>query len=410
MRIVLDVSVLGLARLYERARTGIYRVISELVPELLRIPDRDIRVTSLSSTEVTLHTAAFFEELGLAERMVARIGLEESLYRAVRRTAVLDPARILPRLVARIFRGKHRRLVARQADLFHSTYDPLPRVPGLSRRCLSVYDIIPLLHPEYFEEGFASTFSPIIDSVDPERDWILTISRCSRDDICAYLSMDPERVFVAYPAASRALYQPVTEQERIDRVLTRYGIPEPGYFLSLATLEIRKNIDATIRAFARFLREPGCGDRRLVLVGTMGWKVEEILTRVEGDPFLRQRVILPGYVEDRDLAALYSGALAFVYPSLYEGFGLPPLEAMQCGLPVICSRTSSLPEVVGDAALLVDPRDVDGLAQVMLDLAGNSSLVGELREKGLARARSFSWSRCAAETVAAYDRILAAGE
>ena len=409
MRIVIDVSVIGLAGLYETARTGIYRVISSVVPELLRLP-LDIRVTSLSSTEVMRETAAFFDEQDLADRIVGRNRLEEWLYLQGRKLAPLDRFRILPRLVARAFRQSHRRLVARQADLFHSTYDPLPDLYPGPIRCLSVYDIIPLLHPEYFWQGFDREFRRIICSVDPERDWILTISQCSKDDVCEYLSMDPDRVFVAYPAADPALYHPVADQERIGQVLARYRIPAPGYFLSLATLEVRKNLKASIDAFARLLAEPGCEDLYLVLVGTKGWKVDHLLAQVSDDPLLRRRVILTGYVADGDLAALYSAALGFVYPSLYEGFGLPPLEAMQCGVPVICSSSSSLPEVVGEGGILVDPEDRDGLAQAMLDLVRDSGLRASLAEKGLARAARFSWRRCAEETAAAYQTMLAGRE
>jgi glycosyltransferase involved in cell wall biosynthesis len=235
-----------------------------------------------------------------------------------------------------------------------------------------------------------------------ERDWILTISEATKNDICNHLNIDEKRVIVAYPAASRQLYHPETDQDRIAAVMRRLHIPEKNYFLSLATLEYRKNLQQTIRCFKRIVQEEVMEDRYLVLAGTVGWKIKKMLAEIETDSVLRQRVIMTGYVPDSDLSALYSGALAFVYPSLYEGFGLPPLEAMQCGVPVITSNTSSLPEVVGDAGILVSPQDSDALCQAMLDVAGDAGLCRELSEKSLNQAARFSWKRCAAQTVTAY--------
>jgi glycosyltransferase involved in cell wall biosynthesis len=137
-------------------------------------------------------------------------------------------------------------------------------------------------------------------------------------------------------------------------------------------------------------------------VGAKGWRDEGIYAAIEDAGVVRDQIILPGYVADADLAPLYSGALAFVYTSLYEGFGLPPLEAMQCGVPVVTANTSSLPEVVGDCGLTVDPADADALSQAMLDLHRSAPLRAELAQKGLARSRHFTWDRCVHDTVAAY--------
>ncbi len=408
MRIIVDISVIGLARLYETARTGIYRVISSLVPELLAMEELDLRVTSLSSTEINRLTRDAVHGMGHGDRFTGTNRLEERLYDLALRLAPVDPLRIGRRGVARMFRRWRIDRVAAESDIFHSTYAPLPPFRRRPLCFMTIYDIIPVLHPEYFWQGFDHDFKKILSSIRVEQDWVVTISRSSRNDLCEYLHMDPDRVFIACPAASPDLYHTGAGQEEIRAVLARYGIPRPGYFLSLATLEYRKNLQATVAAFRKLLAEPGQGDHHLVLVGTRGWKIDRLLDEVLRDPALRDRVIVTGYVADEDLAALYGGGLAFVYPSLYEGFGLPPLEAMQCGLPVITSNTSSLPEVVGDAGIMVDPDDSDALAGAMLRLCEDTGLRQGMRERGLARAARFSWSRCARQTVAAYEAAMAA--
>lgn len=402
MRVVVDVSVVGLAQLYETARTGIYRVISSLIPELIKIKDCDITFTSFSSTEINLLAEDYFVAMGHEDRFVATSDLEKKLFKRVTGFSDIDKKKILQRLVAKLFRKRNISKIIGQAEVFHSTFSPLPDSEGLPLSFLTIYDMIPVLHPEYFWEDFDTEFQQILSSVTVGRDCILTISESSKEDICSYLKIDPERVYVAYPAADAEIYYPETDGEKKQRILKKYHIPAPEYFLSLATLEHRKNLRTSIDAFRRILHEPGMGEQYLVLVGTKGWKVNELLDEVATDPLLRERVIFTGYVDDEYLSAIYSNAVAFVYPSLYEGFGLPPLEAMQCGVPVITSNTSSLPEVVGKAGIMVPPSDIDALAQAMLDVRNDSDLRKMMVKQGLQQAECFSWARCARETVAAY--------
>jgi glycosyltransferase involved in cell wall biosynthesis len=138
-------------------------------------------------------------------------------------------------------------------------------------------------------------------------------------------------------------------------------------------------------------------------VGVSGWKNNDIFKTAQETPILKNRIIFTGYIPDEDLSAIYSGATAFIYPSLYEGFGLPPLEAMQCGTPVITSNTSSLPEVVGDAGIMINPTDEDALCQAILTIIQDSQLRKTLSEKGRERAQQFSWAKCAEETVKVYQ-------
>ena len=182
----------------------------------------------------------------------------------------------------------------------------------------------------------------------------------------------------------------------------KYAIPDAPYVLTLGTLEPRKNIHRVIRCFAKTVLEEKIDDLCLVLVGAKGWSYGEAFEELGRYPSLRKRIVLTGYVDLEDLAPLYSGALSFVYPSFYEGFGLPPLEAMKCGVPVITSNTSSLPEVVGDAGIMVAPTDEDALSHAMLKIFRDSSLRARMSERSLARAALFSWEKCVEETIRAY--------
>ncbi len=274
------------------------------------------------------------------------------------------------------------------------------------RWVLSIYDLIPVLYPHWFDRSTVQGMDAAYRSLEPE-DWAICMSEATRDDLCSYTGIDPRRTSVIYPAAAPELFYPVSDTEHQAAVRAKYGIAERPYLLSLNTLEPRKNMDHAIRAFVRLIEQERLPDLCLVLVGATGWKYEKIFAAINAAGALRERIILAGYVADEDLASLYSGCYGFVYPSFYEGFGLPPLEAMQCGVPVITSNTSSLPEVVGDAGIMLDPTDEDGLAHAMLELYRNPTLRETMRAKSLTRAKEFSWERCTRETLAAYRRTLA---
>jgi glycosyltransferase involved in cell wall biosynthesis len=236
---------------------------------------------------------------------------------------------------------------------------------------------------------------------------VLTISESTRRDLLGYRpDLAPERVVVTELAASDRFY-PHRDPEEARAIRARYGVPEAPYFLSVATLEPRKNLQHVVRCFARWAAQEKVDDVNLVLVGEKGWGYEELMAEIETLGALRDRVIVTGRAEDEHLAALYSGGLAFAYLSHYEGFGLPPLEAMQCGVPVITSDRSSLPEVVGDAGLLLDPEDTDGLCAAFDRVWKDDDLRARMAAASLERARRFSWRRCLEDTLAAYRRAAA---
>jgi glycosyltransferase involved in cell wall biosynthesis len=304
----------------------------------------------------------------------------------------------------------HRVFDYQNFDVFHC-----PHLGLLSRdvtrdlpRIVTIYDLIPLIRRDFVRDIQLKIFQNLLDKIDVDRDWVTCISDFTRQEFCEYTGMARERVFVT-PLAASDHFRPITDREVIAAVRSRYGLPEGQYFLSLAAPQPRKNLVHLIRSFFRMLEDERLSDTYLVLAGSkeQGWMFEEIFAAAESLSKQRSRIVFTGYVHDEDLPALYSGAVAFVFPSLYEGFGLPPLEAMACGTPVITSNTSSLPEVVGGAGLMVDPHDEDALSQAMLDVLNNGRLRQELNRRGTKRAAEFSWEKCADETIRVYEAAVA---
>ncbi len=405
MKIVIDVSVIGLAQLFETARTGIFRVISHLSEQLLGRDDLEINYGSLSSLQVNQLTDDYFRKRQFEKKSFPKNSIERFIISLAGYKNDAVQKRKFVKILSRLYRMSQTRRIGKNADIFHSMYSALPRFHSVDKpvRMMTIYDIIPLIHPEYFADGFVDEFRPIVESLSPHRDYVFTISECTKLDICEYFGIEPNRVFVAPPAASTELYHPVTDLALINKVRKKYNIPDGRYFLTLATVEKRKNLETSIKSFRQVLRQPGCEDLFFVLVGTRGWKVNEIIDSISKDTVLRSKVIFTGFIPDKYLSAIYSGAEGFIYPSLYEGFGLPPLEAMQCGVPVITSNTSSLPEVVGDSGILVDPKDTEQISQAMLLLLTNSELRESYIRKGKEKATHFSWESCANKTIAGYQ-------
>jgi glycosyltransferase involved in cell wall biosynthesis len=231
---------------------------------------------------------------------------------------------------------------------------------------------------------------------------VLADSLATQRDLIHYYGLSAAKISVVYPGRDETLV-PVTKPAELAAIRARYDLQQP-YLLYVGTLHPRKNLVCLVQAYAQLLSQPAgrATDPLLVLAGQKGWLYREISDEVRRLG-LGERVRFTGFVPEQDLAALLSGALAFVFPSLYEGFGLPVLEAMACGTPVVCSQASSLPEVAGDAALLIDPLDTETLAAALVRVAGDEALRRELVQRGFRQARRFSWQRCARETLNALE-------
>jgi glycosyltransferase involved in cell wall biosynthesis len=260
---------------------------------------------------------------------------------------------------------------------------------------VSFHDMTLTLLPEAHTLKKRLLTASLIPTVARRARRILVPSESSRRDVARLLPVDPGRIrLVPYAAAPH--YRPLSTDAPLP------GGLRPPYFLYVGTVEPRKNLARALRAFARVATL--LPEQRFVIVGQPGWKYGEVL-REARRPALAGRVVMSGYLPESELPLLYNRATALVYPSVYEGFGLPVVEAMACGTPVLTSDGSSLSEVAGDAALLVDPYREDQLAEALVRLAQDDGLRADLKGRGLARAASFSWERTAKETIEVYREV-----
>jgi glycosyltransferase involved in cell wall biosynthesis len=285
-------------------------------------------------------------------------------------------------------------------ELVHDPTGVSPLMLTPARRVATIHDVIPLIHPSASTLLDRLIYQSWLPLVAPSLDAIITVSAHSRRDIVRKLDVDPARVHVVPNAVSPSF-------RRVDRatsseVAHRHGIAEP-YVLYVGSIEARKNLDRLLGAFARL--RAWSPQWQLVVVGAAGWKSSPVFATVQRLG-LGSSVRFTGFVPDPDLPALFSGADLFVFPSLYEGFGLPVLEAMACGTPVVTSSTSSLPEIAGDAALLCDPEDESAITEAMRRVLDDPDLRRELSDRGVERARSFGWDRTAQDTLRVYHQVL----
>jgi len=233
---------------------------------------------------------------------------------------------------------------------------------------------------------------------------VLSLSEHGKQDIISTYGIDSQRIS-AIPLAAPNHFARVTDATELQRVRHTYGIDD-DYILSVGSIQPRKNLARLVRAYALLAEKLGKENvPKLVLAGKRAWLFDETLRSLE-ESGVKDSVILTGYVPEKDLPPLYSGAMCFVYPSFFEGFGLPPLEAMKCGAPVIVSNTTSLPEVVGDAAICVDPYDINAIAGALERVNTDSILREELSIKGQARARLFDWRDTALRTLDVYRQVV----
>ena len=287
-------------------------------------------------------------------------------------------------------------------DLIHDPTGVTPFLFGAggARTVVTVHDVFAWSFPGTSTLLDTLIYRHWLPRVLPRVDVIITDSGRSREDIVTYLPVSPERVVVVPLAADRR-FRPM-ETAEVEPVLRQYGVERP-YILHVGSLESRKNLPRMLEAYGQ-LREWSV-QWRLVIVGARRWKSSPIFDTVQ-QLGLEPYVQFTGYVADEHLPGLYAGSDLFVFPSLYEGFGLPPLEAMACGTPVVCSNAASLPEVVGEAAITVDPYDVEALAGAMHRVLADADLQQDLRRRGLERAAGFTWERTAQETVQVYREVL----
>jgi glycosyltransferase involved in cell wall biosynthesis len=263
---------------------------------------------------------------------------------------------------------------------------------------VTIHDMSLYLHAEMHTRKSLWLVRSLLPYVARRADAIVAVSESARKDIVSILKVPADKVRVIHEAAGEE-YRPIDRPGDLAGVKAKYGLKDP-FILSVGTVEPRKNLERLLSAFAG-LRHAGRKEK-LLLVGKLGWKYRGVFREIDRLA-LRDHVRILGYVPDADLPAIYNLAAALAFPSLYEGFGLPVLEAMACGTPVLTSNCSSLPEVAGDAAVLADPYSLDSLFESLRRILADPGLREHLRAAGLRRAAQFSWAKAAAETRRLYE-------
>jgi glycosyltransferase involved in cell wall biosynthesis len=285
-------------------------------------------------------------------------------------------------------------------DILHSP-DFIPPFRRDYKSVITVHDLAFLLYPHFLTEESARYYGQI-DRAVRYADHIVADSMSTKRDIINFLGVPEAKITVVYAAASR-VYRPITDTKLLDDIRLKYGLDRP-FILFVSTIEPRKNLPTLLRAFRQLLDHYKV-DVTLAVAGQRGWFCGEVFA-VADELELGDAVAFLGHVPVGDLALLYNAARMHVHPSFYEGFGLPPLEAMACGTPTIVANVSSLPEVVADAGLLVAPEHTEGWTVAMWRVLTNDSLHAELSEKGLERAKAFSWEKAACQTLDLYKRLI----
>ena len=361
--ICLDISVLN-----DKNKTGVGVYTYELIKALLKINKRD---------KFILFGFATFKTFNFLKNLEFRNypNVEMKIYKM--------PAKLFRRLFLfwqKIDWPNIEKLVG-PIDIFHSFNWNLPPVKN-SKMVATVFDMTPNLTPNYHQKKTIQLDNVRLNRIRNKADLVITISENSKKDFLKFAQ--GKRTEVIYPGVSDIFMQKITAAKS-KKVLKKYDL-EKGYILAVGTLEPRKNIRYLIKAYLKSnLAE------KLVLVGNWGWEKSDLLENIKSN---KDKIILTGFIPDEDLVYLYHGALCLVYPSLYEGFGIPILEAMSCGVSVISSNTSSLPEVGLDAVIYIDPSDIDSLVSA-LRIIKDPQLRTSLIKKGLQQAKKFSWEKSA---------------
>jgi glycosyltransferase involved in cell wall biosynthesis len=377
VRIALNAQLLSSAASYRAA--GINRVLHQLLAELPSVPGDEQYLVYAPHSEAN-------RRLLRAPRVNARL---------TRLPVDRPPVRIAwEQTVLPV------ELLREGADLLHALGFVSP-IAWRGRTVVTVYDLSFLRFPETFNRSNRMYLGNFTPPSLRRADRVITISEETRRDVIELCGVAPERVTPILLAADERFRPAAPDAVRAFR--RRQGLPD-RFVLYQGTLQPRKNVETLVRAYAR-LRSQGSDDHILVLAGPRGWQYEpifELIRQLGLEPY----VTFPGFVPDDELALWYSSAAVFAFPSRYEGFGLPLLEAMACGAPVVSSSASSLPEVVGDAGVLVDPSDVEGLCSALCQLLEDEPRRQALAAAGRVRAQTFSWRRTASETVQVYREVL----
>jgi glycosyltransferase involved in cell wall biosynthesis len=298
--------------------------------------------------------------------------------------------------VPRLLRQQH-------IDVYHGVCNFELPVRKVCRYVVTIHDLVPLFFPDLVPKKHLLFFNLFMKQAAKIADLIITDSKHSKQDIIRYLAVPEEKIRVIY-LGYEPRRQNIEDHKKLQDILTRYGISQP-YLLFVGVIEPKKNLGRLVEAFLLLRQSSSVGNElQLVIAGGKGWFGESLYQKVR-TLRLENNVIFTGFVPDDDLPYLYIGAEVFVFPSIYEGFGLPVIEAMAYGVPVVTSNTSSLPEIAGNAGILVDPEDPTAICEGIADVLLHPQKKEQMKQDGLIQAQQFSWKRTAEETYKVYQEV-----
>jgi len=368
---------------WDQPTTGSGQMVRHLVPALLEA-DESLEILLVLPHWAADHAPTWFPRVQVIAAPSPRGHLGKVWFEQV----------TFPRLCAQ-----------RQVDLVHIPYFAPPLHP-LQPTLVTIHDLIPLVLPAYRGGPLVRLYTALVATAAHRAHLILTDSQASRRDIQEHLHIPHDRVRVIYLAAA-PYYRPVNDVAVLSAVREKYHLPE-RFVLWLSGFDVRKNAAALLHAYTWVVHALG-DTYPLVMAGKLPERDTPLFPdprRIARELEIATAVLYPGFIAEEDKPAVYSAASVFVYPSRYEGFGLPILEAMACGTPVVTSNTSSLPELAGDAAFQVSPEDTRSMGAAIIALCVDEGLREEMRRRGLARAATFTWKHTAAATLDAYRQML----
>lgn len=412
INIVFDITILVVNRKKDGCRSGIYFTAANILNEFYKRPEFNLSfycdkklIPAIEETDLLKKyncPIINYEDMSEADWEYVKLKAKRNEYKQAKKTLqknLLSLQLLLFSLKMKLS-GRNELNLSKYENI-KAFFSPCYRIPEEIRSIKHIkkytllHDTIPLILPQYFadiQKG-NSWYLKLKDSINKE-DYYFTNSECTKQDFIKYVpEINPEHIFTTHLACSET-FKP--EKDKAATALKKYNLPlDKKYIFSLCTLEPRKNLIRAVRCFIKFINKNNIEDLVFILGGG-SWKgfIEQLEKEVPDFDKYKDKIIKAGYIDDEDLAPLYSGAEWFVYTSQYEGFGLPPLEAMSCGCPVIASNNSSLPEVIGDAGIMIDWDNDEQHISAYEKYYFNKELCQENSEKGIARAKEFSWEKC----------------
>jgi glycosyltransferase involved in cell wall biosynthesis len=399
IKLILDGALFSESEMLGSNSYGMIRIAEEVVKELIHYNKLDISfINTIYSKKYDSSLKKFLDKKYPNYR-----------YKILSKTPVLTSSlpylSILSKYLAKYLSLEVKNIGIAKGDIYHSFYYPFNKNlihNNKIKKSITYLDIIPLRMKGY-NKSMVGITKQVVKSI--VSNYAISISEFSKQDLLDYNSeISADRVFVAPLAASKELFFQNKNKEKWARVKRKYSLPD-NYFLSISSTDFRKNLPHLIKCFSKFLLQEKPRDLFLVITGNATYS-NAILYKLNINKVVREKIIITNrYIENEDLSVVYSNALCFFFMSLYEGFGLPALEAMQCGLPVVTSNVSSLPEVVGNAAIMINPKDEMVLCNTMNEVYNNEAIRAKYAALGLVRANDFSWQKCANDYIEIFNKI-----